>query len=109
MDRRSREGSKNGMWGKQHSQKTKDKISLAQKARYNAIRKALKENTSAYEATEKKIELLNAMLQDGSITTVADLNTAIDILFYSSVEDKINIIVRKKIAEYCRDKPRFKA
>ena len=80
MDRRSREGSKNGMWGKQHSQETKDKISLAQKARYNAIRKALKENTSTDEATNKKIELLNAMLQDGSITTVGELNRAIHII-----------------------------
>lgn len=96
-DRRTREGSQNGMWGKKHSQATKDKISKAQKERYNAIRKALKENTSADEAYNIKVQLLNSMLENGDITTVADLDTAIDKLFYSSsVEDKINIIVKKK-------------
>lgn len=85
MDRRSREGGLNPMWGKNHTQATKKKISNSQKARYSAIRKALREDTDD-EATNEKIELLNAMLQDGSITTVGELNRAIDILF---IADKI--------------------
>lgn len=88
MDRRNRIGSLNPMWGKSHTQATKEKISKSQQERYNAIRKALKEDVSGEdEATDKKkIELLNAMLQDGSITTVGELNRAIDILF---IADKI--------------------
>lgn len=86
MDRRSREGSLNGMWGKKHTQATKEKISLSQKARYDTIRKAIKENTSANEATDKKIMRLNAMLQSGKIKTVGELNRAIHILF---IADKI--------------------
>ena len=36
-------GNLNPMWGKKHSSETKNKISATQKARYAAIRKAIKE------------------------------------------------------------------
>ena len=95
MDRRCREGSKNGMWGKKHTQATKEKISQSQKARYSAIRKALKEDNTDDEATDrKKIELLNGMLLDGTITTVGEL--AIHILFTAER-------ISRKIVENLRD------
>ena len=39
-----RKGNLNPMWGRKHSPETKAKISNSQKARYNAIRNAIKEN-----------------------------------------------------------------
>ena len=94
MDRRSRVGSLNPMWGKQHRQETKDKISKTQKKRYDTIRKALKENTSADKATNIKIMRLNALLQSGKIKTVGELNRAIHILFLA---DKIRREVSHKL------------
>ena len=93
-DRRTREGSLNPMWGKQHSQETKNKISLSQKARYDTIRKAIKENISANEATDKKIMRLNTMLESGEISTIGELYRAIHILFLA---DKINREVSHKL------------
>lgn len=81
MDRRSRPGSLNPMWGKHHSQATKEKISKAQQERYNAIRKALHEEHTDNDATDKKIELINGMLEDGTIMTLGELYRAIHILF----------------------------
>ena len=99
MDRRNRQGSLNGMWGKKHSQATKEKISQTQKARYSVIRKALREDTDD-EATYRKIELINGMLEDGSITTVGELDNAIYLLFYSNIANKINRGVKQKLREY---------
>lgn len=95
-DRRTKEGSLNPMWGKQHSQETKNKISLAQKARYNAIRKALKEDNTDDEATDRKVELLNGMLLDGTITTVGELERAIHMLF-------LPYMISRKIVENLRE------
>lgn len=91
-DRRTREGSQNGMWGKQHTQATKEKISQSQKARYSAIRKALKEDNT----DDRKIELLNGMLLDGTITTVGELERAIHMLF-------LPYMISRKIVENLRE------
>ena len=96
MDRRSREGSKNGMWGKHHTQATKEKISKSQQERYDAIRKALNEDNTDDKATDRKIERLNAMLDDGTITTVSELYRAIHILF---IAERIS----RKIVEELRE------
>ena len=106
MDRRNRQGSLNPMWGKQHTQATKEKISQSQKARYNAIRKALKENTSADEATDRKIERLNAMLEDGTITTVSELYKAIHILF---IAERISRKIVEELREIEKKKTRYQA
>lgn len=104
MDRRSRQGSLNGMWGKQHTQASKDKISQSQKARYDAIRKAIKENTSADEASNKKIMRLNAMLQSGKIKTVGELYRAIHILFLA---DKVSRNIIENLRKYGMQKTRY--
>ncbi|MBE6306706.1 MAG: hypothetical protein E7084_03550 [Bacteroidales bacterium] len=86
MDRRSREGSLNPMWGKHHTQASKEKISKTQKERYNAIRMALREDNTDDVATNEKVMRLNTLLQNGKIKTVGELNRAIHILF---IADKI--------------------
>ena len=106
MDRRSREGSLNPMWGKQHTQATKEKISQTQKARYSAIRKALHEEHTDDEATDRKIERLNAMLDDGTITTVNELNRAIHILF---VAERISRKIVEELREIEKKKTRYQA
>ena len=108
MDRRCREGSLNPMWGKSHTQATKKKISKSQQERYNAIRKALKEDVSGEdEATDRKIiERLNAMLQDGTITTVSELDNAIYLLFYCDIANRIIREVKHKLREYGEKKAR---
>lgn len=93
---RSREGSLNPMWGKKHTQATKEKISQSQKARYSAIRKALKEDNTDDEATDRKVELLNGMLLDGTITTVGELERAIHMLF-------LPYMISRKIVENLRE------
>ena len=106
MDRRSREGSLNPMWGKSHSAETKNKISKSQKARYTAIRKALKEDNTDDKATYRKIELINGMLEDGSITTVGELDNTIYLLFYSDIANKITREVKDKLREFGEKKTR---
>lgn len=63
-------GSLNPMWGKQHDQKTKEKISNSQKIRYAAIRKALKtEEVLSLGRTDKaaRMDLLDLCLNTDAI------------------------------------------
>lgn len=94
-NRQSQEGSKNPMWGKQHSQETKDKISQTQKKRYDLIRKQLKtENT---EDSDKKIDLLNLYIQQRKITTMQELENAIYTLIQ---EQRIKSIIEQTVNNY---------
>lgn len=94
-NRQSQEGSKNPMWGKHHSQVTKDKISKSQKKRYNLIRKQLK--TESTEDSDKKIDLLNLYIQQGKINTMKDLEDNICKLFQ---EERLQQIIEQTVNNY---------
>lgn len=94
------------MWGKTHTQATKKKISNSQKARYDAIRKALNEDNTDDEAFNNKIDRLNAMLDDGTITTVSELYKAIHILF---IAERISRKIVEELREIEKKKTRYQA
>lgn len=94
-NRQHREGSLNPMWGKQHSQKTKDKISKTQKERYDLIRKQLKREST--EDSDRRIDLLNLYIQQGKISTMKDFEDAIYNLFQ---EQRIKSIIEQTVSNY---------
>ena len=93
--RQGREGTLNPMYGKSHSQETKDKISKTQKERYDLIRKQLK--TESTEDSDKKIDLLNLYIQQGKINTMKDLEDNICKLFQ---EERLQQIIEQTVNNY---------
>ncbi len=92
---RSKEGALNPMYGKAHSQETKDKISQTQKKRYDLIRKQLK--TESTEDSDKKIDLLNLCIQQGRINSLSELEDEICKLFH---EQRIRQIIEQTVNNY---------
>ncbi|MBQ7855201.1 MAG: hypothetical protein IJ352_09325 [Muribaculaceae bacterium] len=92
---RSREGSLNPMYGKTHSQATKDKISHTQKKRYELIRKQLQKEDK--EKSDKKINLLNLYIQQEKISTTQELEDAIYKLFQ---EERMNQLIEQIVNNY---------
>lgn len=94
-NRQGREGALNPMFGKSHSQKTKDKISQTQKKRYDLIRKQLKREST--EDSDRRIDLLNLYIQQGKISTMKDFEDAIYNLFQ---EQRIKSIIEQTVNNY---------
>lgn len=92
---RSKEGALNPMFGKSHSQETKDKISQTQKKRYNLIRKQLK--TESTEDSDNRINLLNLYIKQGKINTLSELEDEICKLFQ---EQRIRQIIEQTVNNY---------
>ena len=92
---RSKEGALNPMFGKSHSQETKDKISQTQKKRYNLIRKQLK--TESTEDSDNRINLLNLYIKQGRLNTMSELKDAIYSLFH---EQRIKSIIEQTVSNY---------
>lgn len=92
---RSKEGALNPMYGKAHSQETKDKISQTQKKRYNLIRKQLQKESK--EDSDKRINLLNLYIQQGKINNISELEDEICKLFQ---EQRIRQIIEQTVNNY---------
>ena len=94
-NRQHRAGSLNPMWGKQHSQKTKDKISKTQKERYDLIRKQLQKENK--EDSDNRINLLTLYIKQGKINTLSELEDEICKLFQ---EQRIRQIIEQTVNNY---------
>lgn len=92
---RSKEGALNPMFGKSHSQETKDKISKTQKERYNLIRKQLQKESK--EDNDNKINLLNLYIKQGKINSLSELEDEICKLFQ---EQRIKQIIEQTVNNY---------
>lgn len=92
---RSKEGALNPMFGKSHSQETKDKISKTQKARYDLIRKQLQQENK--EDSDNRINLLNLYIKQGKINNISELEDAIYNLFQ---EERLQRIIKQSVNNY---------
>lgn len=94
-----RKGNLNPMWGKKHSPETKEKISNTQKARYNAIRKAIKEQSIidyGDDSPESRKRVL-AHLLDNNDLKFDNMKQVADFLAIMIGKDRIQEIIRSEV------------
>ena len=94
-----RKGNLNPMWGKKHSPETKEKISNSQKARYNAIRKAIKEQSIidyGDDSPESRKRVL-AHLLDNNDLKFDNMKQVADFLAIMIGKDRIQEIIRSQV------------
>ena len=95
----NRNGNLNPMWGKKHSIETKDKISNSQKARYNAIRKAIKEQSIidyGDDSPESRKRVLTHLLDKNNLHFDNHQQLA-DFLFIMVGKDRLSEIIRSEV------------
>ena len=94
-----RKGNLNPMWGRKHTPETKEKISNSQKARYNAIRKAIKEQSIidyGDNSPESRRRVL-AHLLDNNDLKFDNMKQVADFLAIMIGKDRINEIIRSEV------------
>ena len=94
-----RKGNLNPMWGRKHSPETKAKISNSQKARYNAIRKAIKEQSIidyGDDSPESRKRVL-AHLLDNNDLKFDNMKQVADFLAIMIGKDRIQEIIRSEV------------
>ncbi len=94
-----RKGNLNPMWGRKHTPETKEKISNSQKARYNAIRKAIKEQSIidyGDDSPESRKRVL-AHLLDNNDLKFDNMKQVADFLAIMIGKDRINEIIRSEV------------
>lgn len=94
-----RKGNLNPMWGKKHSQETKEKISNSQKKRYNAIRNALKEQDFidyGHDDPESRKSLLRHLLDKNDLHFDNPQQLA-DFLFIMIGRERLSEIVHNEV------------
>lgn len=92
-------GNLNPMYGKKHDEITKRKISISQKKRYDAIRKALKEdNILNYGQTDvnARKDVLRQLLDKNELN-FKNVQQAINFLAIMLQKDRVKEIVRGEI------------
>lgn len=92
-------GNLNPMYGKKHDEITKRKISISQKKRYDAIRKALKEdNILNYGQTgdEARRDVIRQLLDKNQLN-FKNVQQAVNFLSMMLKEDRIKKIIREEI------------
>ena len=92
-------GNLNPMWGKRHDEETKKKISDAQKARYAAIRKALKENDILdYAETDEEArkDVLRQLL-DRNELNFKNIQQAVNFIAIMLRKDRIQEVIKEEI------------
>lgn len=95
----SRQGNLNPMYGKRHTTDTKKKISDSQKARYNAIRKAIKEQSIidyGDDSPESRKRVL-AHLLDNNDLKFDNMKQVADFLAIMIGKDRIQEIIRSQV------------
>lgn len=95
-------GNLNPMWGKRHDEETKKKISDAQKKRYAAIRKALKENdildyAQTNDAARK--DVLKQLL-DRNELNFKNIQQAVNFIAIMLKKDRVQEIIREEINDF---------
>ena len=98
-------GSLNPMWGKRHDEETKKKISDAQKARYAAIRKALKENDILdYAETDEEArkDVLRQLL-DRNELNFKNIQQAVNFIAIMLRKDRIQEVIKEEINNFINE------
>lgn len=94
-----RKGNLNPMWGRKHTPETKEKISNSQKARYNVIRKAIKEQSIidyGDDSPESRKRVL-AHLLDNNDLKFDNMKQVADFLAIMIGKDRIQEIIRSQV------------
>jgi hypothetical protein len=94
-----RKGNLNPMWGRKHTPETKEKISNSQKARYNAIRKAIKEQSIidyGDDSPESRKRVLSHLLNNNDLK-FDNMKQVADFLFIMIGKDRLSEIVRSQV------------
>ena len=94
-----RKGNLNPMWGRKHTPETKEKISNSQKARYNAIRNAIKENDIldyGSDDVESRKAVLSHLLNNNNLQ-FDNMKQVADFLVIMIGKDRINEIIRSEV------------
>lgn len=94
-----RKGNLNPMWGRKHTPETKEKISNSQKARYNAIRKAIKEQSIidyGDDSPESRKRVLSHLLNNNDLK-FDNMKQVADFLAIMIGKDRINEIIRSEV------------
>ena len=94
-----RKGILNPMWGRTHTPETKEKISNSQKARYNAIRNAIKENDIldyGSDDVESRKAVLSHLLNNNDLQ-FDNMKQVADFLVIMIGKDRINEIIRSEV------------
>lgn len=94
-----RKGNLNPMWGRKHTPETKEKISNSQKARYNAIRKAIKEQSIidyGDDTPESRKRVLSHLLNNNDLK-FDNMKQVADFLAIMIGKDRINEIIRSEV------------
>ena len=94
-----RKGNLNPMWGRKHTPETKEKISNSQKARYNAIRNAIKENDIldyGSDDAESRKAVLSHLLNNNDLQ-FDNMKQVADFLVIMIGKDRINEIIRSEV------------
>ena len=94
-----RKGNLNPMWGKKHTPETKEKISDSQKARYNAIRKAIEEQSIidyGRDDLESRKRVLTHLLDKNDLHFDNPQQLA-DFLFIMVGKDRLSEIIRSEV------------
>lgn len=95
----SRQGNLNPMYGKRHTADTKKKISDSQKARYNAIRKAIKEQSIidfGDDSPESRKRILTYLLDKNNLQ-FENMKQVADFLAIMIGKDRIQEIIRSQV------------
>ena len=95
----SRQGNLNPMYGKRHTADTKKKISNSQKARYNAIRKAIKEQSIidfGDDSPESRKRILTYLLDKNNLQ-FENMKQVADFLAIMIGKDRIQEIIRSEV------------
>jgi len=98
-------GNLNPMWGKRHDEETKKKISDAQKKRYAAIRKALKENDIldfAQNNDESRKDVLKQLL-DRNELNFKNVQQAVNFIAIMLGKNRIQEIIKEEINRFVND------
>ena len=94
-----RKGNLNPMWGRKHTPETKEKISNSQKARYNAIRKAIKEQSIidyGDNSPESRKAVLSHLLNNNDLK-FDNMKQVADFLAIMIGKDRIQEIIRSQV------------
>ena len=98
-----RSGNLNPMFGKRHSEETKERISNTQKARYAAIRKAIHEREDILDYGDNdpqtRREILRHLLDNNNLK-FDTVKQAADFLVIMIGKDRIEEIVHRTINKY---------
>ena len=95
----AKSGNLNPMYGKRHTADTKKKISDSQKARYNAIRKAIKEQSIidyGDDSPESRKRILTYLLDKNNLH-FDNMKQVADFLAIMIGKDRIQEIIRSQV------------